>query len=361
MADEKKPVQFKKSNLTLSTSDKVGLISNLHTMLAAGIPILEVVVSLLEDAKGNQKKILLAIKSDLGQGQHIYYSFSRFPRVFDKVSVSIIKAAEEAGTLDEALKDMKGTILKDREFNDRIKGAMIYPVFIFGVLLVVMLVILVVVVPKISTVFGRLNVALPLPTQIMIALSNFLLSNPTQITIGAIILSGVMFYLLKRYKIFFIRLLTALPLISGLARKIDLARFSKNLFLLLSAGIPITTALELSQGTVIKKEIYDTIGQAKAMVFAGKKLSEGLRAHKNVLPPIMVKIVEAGERSGTLNNSMHDVSEYLDYEVSSTLKTLTAMIEPIMLILVGILIGGMMIAIIAPMYGLISEVGMKGR
>lgn len=357
MKEEKKTVQFKKSNLSISTSDKVGLVSNLHTMLAAGIPILEVIVSLLEDAKGNQKKILLAIRDDLGQGQHLYFSFSRFPRVFDKVTISIIKAAEEAGTLDEALSEMKQNILKDREFNDRIKGAMIYPVFIFAVLIVVMLVILVVVVPKISTVFGRMNVPLPLPTQIMIVISEFLLAYPMYIMLGTILFGIGFSYLLKRYRIVFIRLLTAMPGISGLAGKIDLARFSKSLFLLLTAGIPITTALELSQEVVIRKDIYNTIKQAKIMVVSGKKLSEGFRMHKNVLPPIMVKIIEAGERSGTLNKSMADVSEYLDYEVQSTLKTVTAMIEPIMLILVGVLIGGMMVSIIAPMYGLITQVG----
>lgn len=361
MKEEKKESQFKSSNIGLSTSDKVGLVSNLHTMLAAGIPILEVVVSLLEDAKGSQKKILTAMKEDLGQGQHLYYTFGRFPRIFDKVTVSIIKASEEAGTLDEALKDMKGNILKDREFNDRIKGAMIYPMFILIVFVVVMTVILTVVIPRVSTVFSRMKVDIPLPTQIMFKVSAVLLNYPYEIIGGVAIIIVGLSYISKRYRIIFIRALTSLPLISGLARQIDLTRFARSLFLLLNSGIPITTALELSQDVVIKKEIYKAIIHTRAMVQGGKRLSEGLKDYRGAIPSIMIKIAEAGERSGTLSRSMQDITEYMDYEVSSTLKTVTAMIEPILLILVGVLIGGMMVSIIAPMYSLISQVGAGPR
>ncbi len=357
MKDEKAVKQFKKVNLSLSANDKMGMVSNMHTMLAAGIPILEVISSLLEDAKGSQKKILLAIRSDLEQGQHLYYSFSRFPRVFDKVTISIIKASEESGTLDAALADMKANILKDREFNDRIRGAMIYPVFIMVVFVVVMVVILVVVVPKISTVFSRLNVELPLPTKVMIFLSDILVNQTLAVIAVAAILGTAFTYLFKRNRSLIIRGLTSFPLISQLARQIDLARFARSLYLLLNSGIPITTALELSQDVVIKKEVFNTIKHAKNMVFSGKKLSEGLKDNKKILPSIMIKIVEAGERSGSLSHSMQDISEYLDYEVTSTLKTVTALIEPLLLVFVGVLIGGMMVSIIAPMYGLISQVG----
>lgn len=357
MQEEKAVKPFKKEGLSISTSEKMGLVSNLNTMLSAGIPIMEVITSLLEDSKGNQKKILLAMKDDLSQGQHLYYTFSRYPRIFDNVTVSIIKAAEEAGTLDQALKDMKANILKDREFNDKVKGAMIYPAFIMGVFVMVLIVMLVVVVPKISTVFSRLNVPLPLPTKIMMYLSDLLMTKTlTVVSITAIIV-GSFVYLFRRYKSFFINALTSLPLISQLARQIDLARFARSFYLLLESGIPITSALQLTADVVVKREIHDAIIHARAMVVAGKKLSEGLKENKKILPTIMIKIIEAGEKSGTLGNCMEEVSEFLDYEVSNTLKTLIATIEPIMLILVGVLVGGMMISILAPMYGLISQVG----
>jgi len=348
---------MKTERLTLSINEKILLVSNLHTMLAAGIPILEAIDSLLEDAKGNQKKLLLTMREDLGQGQRIYRTFSRFPRVFDKVTVNIIKASEEAGTLDEALKEIKENIKKEVEFNNRVRGAMIYPLFIMAVFVGVLIVILVVVVPKITTVFQRLNVPLPLPTQIMIIMSNFLMAYPIPLILAVIALFAGLSYLYRENKRVFIALITSLPLISDLARQIDLTRFTRSLYLLLTAGIPITTALELTQDVVLKREIYQVITHAKEVVLAGRKLSQALRDKKKVVPTIMIKIVEAGEHSGSLDKSLVEISEFLDYEVSNKLRTVTALMEPLLLVIVGIMVGGMMLAIIAPIYGLIGQVG----
>jgi type II secretory pathway component PulF len=344
-------------NTTISSSDKIALISNLHTMLSSGIPILETVDSLLEDSKGGMKKLLQTMRQDLSQGQHLYITFTKFPKIFDKVTVSIIKASEESGTLDTALDDLKISIRKDIEFNDKIRSALIYPAFILIVFVLVMVVILVVVIPKIAVVFTQLNVTLPLPTKIMIFLSHALLTYTIQIVIAAAFLIAVVVYLFKQYNLAFVRMLTSLPLVSLLTQQIDLTRFTRSLYLLLTAGLPITVALELTQDVVIKKNISNAIIHAKNYVYSGKKLSEGFKDSKKVIPPIMIKIIEAGERSGALDKSMLDVSEYLDYQVSNTLKTLTALIEPIMLVGVGILVGGMMMSIIAPIYQMIGQVG----
>ncbi|MEK7572217.1 MAG: type II secretion system F family protein [Patescibacteria group bacterium] len=348
---------MKIQHISLSTSDKIALISNMQTMLASGIPILETIDSLLEDAKGGQKKLLTSLRDDLGQGQHMYYTFSRFPNIFDKVTVNIIKAAEEAGTLDEALKEIKENTKKEVEFNNRIKSALIYPMFIVVVFLAVLLLILVVVVPKIATVFSRLHVSLPLPTQILIFLSDLVLQQTIPLLFGLTVFIGVMIFLYKRSKKTLINLLTSLPLISTLARQIDLTRFSRSLYLLLNAGLPITTALEFTQEIVVKKEIYKAVKHAKEEVFAGKRLSQGLKDYKNLIPGIMIKMIESGERSGTLDKSLQEVSDYLDGQVSNTLRTLTALMEPLLLVLIGVMVGGMMLAIIAPIYGLIGQVG----
>lgn len=347
---------MKTQNLLLSNNDKIALISNMHTMLAAGIPILEMIDSLLEDSKGNQKKILLTMRQDLSQGQHVWFTFSKFPKVFDKVTVNIIKASEEAGNLDVALKDLKVNIKKDIEFNDKIKSALIYPLFILGVFVLVMVVILVVVVPKIATVFGRLNVDLPLPTQVMIFLSGALLKYPIPIILAAIALGVGFYYFYHNNKRVVINFLIQLPVISNLAAQIDLTRFSRGLNLLLGAGITITSALEMCEDVVVRRDVHNAIKHAKSVVFGGKKLSQGLKDNKKIFPSIMIKIVEAGERSGSLDKSMMDVSEFMDYQVSGTLKTVTALVEPLLLVVVGVLIGGMMLAIIGPIYGMIGNV-----
>src|SRR5260221_7202848 len=148
------------SKITISASDKLNLLSNISTMMSAGIPIIETVDSLLDEAKGNPRKILQQLKEDLMQGKHIYSSFALFPRAFDKVTINIIRASEEAGTLDTTLKDLRAQIQKDMEFTDRIRGALTYPLFIFVVFIAIMLLILLVVIPKISTVFLHLHVVL---------------------------------------------------------------------------------------------------------------------------------------------------------------------------------------------------------
>jgi type IV pilus assembly protein PilC len=348
---------MKTFNTTLSNNDKITLISNFHTLMTAGIPILETVNSLLEDSKGGQKKLLETMRDDLGQGQHMYVTFAKFPKIFDKVTVNIIKASEESGTLDVALEDLKRSIRKDIEFDDKIKSALTYPAFILVIFVLVLVVILVVVIPKISTVFGRLKVDMPLPTVIMITASNILLTYPIPLILGAAVLITGIIYLYKNNRLFIIRLLTSLPVISLLAQQIDLTRFTRSLYLLLTAGIPITTALELTQDTVIKKNVQNAIKHTRNVVYSGKKFSQGLKDNKKVMPPVMIKMIEAGERSGALDKAMLDVSEYLDYQVSNTLKTLTALIEPVMLVGVGVMVGGMMMAIIAPIYQLIGQVG----
>ncbi len=344
------------NSLRISSTEKLALISNLATMLTAGIPILEVVDSLLEDAKGNQKKLLESLKLDLTQGNHVADAFAKFPRVFDKITVNLIKASEEAGTLDVTLIDLKSSIRKDAEFSDKIKGALTYPVLIMFVFIGVLLMILVVVVPKISTVFMRLNVELPLPTQILIAMSQAITQYTFFVIIGAVAFIAGVFLLYREKKREFLHILFMLPIISTLAKQIDLTRFSRSLYLLLNAGIPIAAALELTQDVVLKREVAVSITHCKEVVLSGSQLSEGLKKAKGIFPSIMIRITEAGEKSGSLDKSMQDVSDYLDYQVEKTLKTLTTVLEPIMLIFVGVMVGGMMLAIIAPIYGLIGQV-----
>lgn len=347
----------KLEKISLSSNDKITLISNLSTMLAAGIPILESVDSLLDGAKGNQKKILETLKDDLIEGKRVHVTFEKFPKAFDKVTTNIIKASEEAGTLSVSLKDLIITIKKDIEFNDKIRSAMIYPAFIVVVFVGVLVMILTVVVPKISTVFSRLKVELPLPTKIMIFLSEVLLNYTIPVVLGIAGSLALIIYLYKRNKRMFLNVLFSLPYVSLLAMQIDLVRFTRSSYLLLNAGIPITNALELAENVVMKKEVAKAVGHAKDVVITGKKLSDGFKDYKKVFPNIVIKITEAGEKTGSLDKSMQDASEYLDYQVSNTIKLVTALIEPLMLVIVGIMIGGMMLAIIAPIYGLIGQVG----
>lgn len=350
---------MKTENISLSGSEKIELVSSLSTMLNAGISILETINSLLEESKGNQKKILETIRDDLTQGQQLNTSFAKFPAVFDKVTVNIIKASEQAGTLDITLKDLKEHIKKDMEFTDKVKSALTYPLLIMMVFIGVMLMILTFVMPKIAQVFMRLKAKLPLPTKIMIFVSNILLNYTLPVISVLLLLVLILFIFYKKQKKLFLNILSSLPLVSSLTREIDLTRFSRSLYLLLNSGLPITLALDLAKNVVVKKDIALAIEHSKDLVVSGKKLSEGFKDAKKIFPSIMIKVTEAGEKSGSLEQSMREMSEYLDYQVTKKLVTLTTLLEPIMLIFVGILVGGMMLSIIAPIYSMIGQIGTR--
>ena len=249
------PAERKIKKLSLSTADKLTIFSNMYTMLSAGISIIEAIDSILEDAKGNQKKILQTLREDLIQGKRIHESFARFPNAFDKVTVNVIKAAEEAGTLDTTLQDIRNNIKKESEFFDKIKTALTYPLVILIVFLGVLLTILIVVIPKISSVFTRLRVELPLPTKVLIFISNIMLSYTIPFLIGLFLFSGLLFLIYKTNKKLLLGILFSLPLISDLIKQIDLVRFTRSLHYLLSSGIPIVTALELCEEVVMRKDI----------------------------------------------------------------------------------------------------------
>lgn len=345
------------SKITLKNSDKLNFLSNLSTMISSGIPILETIDSLLEDSKGNMKKMLEIIREDILQGNHLYTSFAKFPDVFDKVTVNVIRASEEAGTLDVTLKDIRAQLEKEISFRDKIKSAMIYPIFIVLIFFGVMLMMLIVVMPKISQVFSNLDVNMPLPTRILIAMSDVVTKYTLPLLAGFIVLFIFLIILFKAQKKIILGFFYKLPLIRTLVKEIDLAHFSRSMFLLLSSGITITNALELAQEVVMRKDISNAILHAKETVLSGKNLSMSFKEHKEIFSGIVVKLIEAGEKTGTLDKSLEDVSKQMDYQVDNTLSTLTAMIEPIMLIVVGLVVGGMMLAIIAPIYGLIGQIG----
>jgi len=345
------------TKVKLSMGDKIGLISNLSTLLTAGIPILDAVRSMGEDSKGGVKIILDALQEDITQGKHVYVSFQKFPKVFDRVTVNVVKASEEAGTLDITLKDLRENIRKQGEFNDKVRSALIYPSFIVALFFAVLLINLVYVIPKIAVVFKNLNIPLPLPTRILIFISDIMLKY-TYPFLGGVVIFGVLGYILfTKKKSFFLNLIYKLPIVSELVKLIDLTRLTRSMHLLLYSGIPINAALELVEDVAARNETIKVIRASREMVLTGKPFSEGLKTGKGYIPSIMIKLVEAGEKTGSLDKSLQDVSEYFDYQVTKTLATFTAVLEPIMLVAVGIVVGGMMLSIIAPIYGLVGQIG----
>ncbi|HEX7042297.1 MAG TPA: type II secretion system F family protein [Patescibacteria group bacterium] len=342
--------------MTISDNDLLNLVSNLSTMISAGIPILSAINSLSEEARGNTKKILVEIHEDLLKGKHLYESLAKFPYIFDTITVNMVRASEESGTLDTILKDLKAQVKKDIAFKRKIRSALTYPALVMVVFIGVLVLILTVVMPKISTVFTQLKVKLPLPTKILIFSSNLLIHQTIFIILGIIILVGGLFTLYFFQKKRVLKFLYSLPGISQLVRDIDLMRFTRSIHLLLNAGTSIPAALELAEHVVHKADVARAIAHARQTILTGKTLSHSFKMHRKIFPGTMIELTQAGEKTGSLDKSMMDISEYLDYKVTDTLSTLTALLEPIMLVVVAILVGSMMVAIIGPIYGLIGQI-----
>lgn len=344
------------ANIHIGAQEKLNLMSNLVTMLKAGIPIAAVIDTLLEEAKGGEKVVLTTIRQDLSSGKTLADAFEQFPKIFDNVTVNLVRAAEQAGTLEQTLTDLVSTIRKDIEFVDKIKGAMFYPLMVVGVFVAVLLMILVVVMPKISQVFGRMKMDLPIMTKIMIGSSNLLITQwPYVVGVLVILIVGfVFFYRAKKEQV--VRMLLSLPGVSNLSRQIDVTRFCRSMHLLLVSGVPITEALRLAAGVVWTERTKRAIAHGLEQAGSGLPFSAGIRTKDTPFPAMMIKLIEVGEQTGTLDHAMQDVSDYMDYQVSKTLSKLTMMLEPIMLVFVGVAVGAMMMSIISPIYNMIGQV-----
>lgn len=340
----------------LKPDDKISLISNLSTMLAAGIPILEAIDALLDETKGDTRKVLQVLSVDLKAGNRMYVSMQKFPDVFDSVTVSLVKAAEEAGTLEVTLKDIRMSIQRDSEFSDKIRSATTYPMIVMVVFISVMLGIILFVIPRVATVFERLNLDLPLPTRIMIGISTFLTTQWLFVILFLSASAAIIATLYNYKRNWFTSVFFSMPVINKMVQLIDVTRFTHSMHLLLNAGIPITSALELAEKVVLKKNVRAILTHARLGVSSGETFSQGLKGYRGIIPGIVVKLIEVGERSGTLAESMKDISAFLDYRVEKKLKAVTDLLEPLMLVFVGLAVGVMMLSVIAPMYGVITNV-----
>ena len=347
---------MKTENVTLKNKEKIILLGNFATMLKSGITLAEAIDSLLEDAKGNLKIVLESMRNDITQGKRVYIAFSRFPKTFDKVTVGVIKASEEAGKLHIALRDLKDNLKKQNAFMNKVMLTLLYPIVVIFIFIAMFVMILTFVIPRFSQVFKQLNVKLPLPTKILFAMSASVTSHMLIYIIGIIVMILLLIYLYTKYKHKLIRWISSFPLIRNLVIYIDLTRFFYNFHILLESGINIVSSLDLLKDIVFNKHVSQVIENATKTVSAGKKLSVGLKTDKKIVPTLMIKLVEAGEATGTLHQSLKDVSEYLDNEVVNSLQVLTALLEPIILVVIGVTIGGMLMAIIAPIYQIIGQI-----
>jgi type IV pilus assembly protein PilC len=342
----------------LPASEKLALVEDIASMLKAGIPILEAVETTAEDATNKQaKKVLMTMAEDLKNGRNLATSFEKFPKDFDTITVNFMRAGEASGNLENVLKDLAKSIKAQIELTRKVKSGLMYPVFILLILFLMMGTMFFFVLPRISKVFKRLQMDLPLPTRILVAISDFAEANRPLIIISLLSLFTLftLFFKIEKTRKIINRLAGKLPLIAPLLKHFDLARFCRSMSLLLSAGIPITEALPLAVSSVSLPKIASALSEAEETLLQGKGVAEGLDQSKKIFPAAMRRMVAVGEQTGGLEKSFAELAERYDKKTSDAIKNMTTMLEPILIVVIGLGIGGIILSIIAPIYNLIGQ------
>jgi len=347
------------ARIHLKRKDQLNIFTDLATMLTAGIAILEAVDSLESDAKGNVRKVLRVLRKALVNGEPLSKGMDRLPDAFDPITINLIRAAEAGGTLEETLHDIVVTTRKEIAFSDALRTTMIYPAFVMVVFSAIVVLMLTFVIPRVAKVFSSMHVHMPTITKAMIAASSAFTHHWLIITGGIIALIILISILVTTNKRVIVRLILSLPGLKVLGRNIDLTRFTRSFSLLLHAGVPLDDALLLSERVMQHKKLIAVVEHMRINLDAGKRLGEGLREYHTLIPPMMARSIETAESTGTLEQTMQNLAEYFDGRVNESLKVISSLVEPVLLVIVGVMVGALMITIIAPIYNLISQINGK--
>ncbi|HSX39816.1 MAG TPA: type II secretion system F family protein [Candidatus Saccharimonadales bacterium] len=336
----------------------VNFTRQFSTMISSGLPISRALEVLGEQASNkNFQKILLDCLRDVEGGAALSAAMSRYPEVFSETYVALVRAGESSGKLDEILKRLAETMEAQRELSSKFKAAMVYPIIVFFAMIGVFVLMMVFVVPKLADMYVSLNVPLPWITKEMINLSKFMTHNVLLLiamTIGAVL--GFRYFMKTQFGFEFLSALTfKLPVFGKINKQRDLIQFTRTLSLLISSAIPIVEALKIVSAVVVNKQFKDSALQAALNVEKGNSLSDFFKHEKN-FPPLIAQMASVGEETGQLNVTLDKVAEYYDSEVDHSVKGLSAALEPIILILLGGMVGVLIISIIVPIYKITSAI-----
>jgi type IV pilus assembly protein PilC len=328
-------------------------------MIDAGLPLVQC-LEILGSQQDHKvfKRVLIQVRQDVESGSNLADAMRKHPKVFNDLYTNMVAAGEAGGILDTILQRLATYIEKSVKLNSQVKSAMIYPVAVISIACIVVMVILWKVIPVFASLFASLGAELPLPTRVVIYLSNFIGDFWWLVTI--LIIAGI--YAVRKYhetykgKRVIDGLMLRMPVIGMLLRKIAVARFCRTLSTLTSSGVPILDGLQITARTAGNSIIEDAIMATRKSVEEGKTISEPL-GDTDVFPPMVVQMIAVGEQTGALDTMLSKIADFYEDEVDLAVAGLMKLLEPVLIAFLGVAIGGIVIAMYMPMFSLISQIG----
>jgi len=337
----------------ISQKDVVNFSRQLSLMFKSKIPLVSALQSIGEQTKKSAfKEKILSISQEVEGGTPFSQALSSHAKLFSPFYVSMVKSGEASGTLSESLTYLADHLEKEYYLSSKIKGAMIYPALIVVVVIGVLVMMMYFVIPNMTKVLTETGQELPVLTKVVIGFSNFFRSW------GWVLLpvvAGLFIGLLRYFKTdegkkLKDKFLLKIPLIGPFLRMIYLSRFAENLSTLITGGLPVVQALEIT-GDIVGNDVYQTIiSQIKDEVRRGQKISQVLTRFPNEFPPILIQMVTVGERTGTLGESLTNVVDFYQKEIDRGIDNLLSILEPVLVIFLGGLVAGLMAAVLMPLY-----------
>ncbi len=359
---KKKAGGFDLNNLNLGSPVKLSDVSRFTrqfaAMTSAGLPLVQCMDILGEQSENKVlQEAVRQVSSDIQGGSALSEALAKHPKVFNQLYCNMVDAGEQSGNLDGVLVRLAEYQEKADAIIRKVKGAMTYPIILVLVLVGAVSVMLTFVVPQFAMMFSELGGTLPLPTRIVMGLSNFLQAYIIYIVIGVIgVIVGIMQYHKTEKGAYVLdNILLHTPVLGDLTRKSSISRFSQTLSTLLNSGVSIIKALQITAKTsgnkVLEKGLYITVEK----ITGGQSVSEPLAATK-LFPPMVTQMIAVGEKTGDIATMLTKISQFYEEEVDAAVDALTSVLEPIMIVVMGIVVGGILVAMYMPMFDMVNMV-----
>jgi type IV pilus assembly protein PilC len=351
---------FKKRQKKIKDRDVIVFTRQFANMYNAGIPIVQGLDILTKQTENSAlREVVGVIKADVESGMTLAEAMKKHPKAFDDLYFNLVAAGEAGGVLDAVLQRLAVYIEKAMKLRRKVKGAMIYPAVVMGVAALVVAIIMIFVIPIFSKIFGEMGVALPLPTKMVIVMSDFVagIGGLFVLVFIVAVFVGIRIYRKTengRYETD--KILLKVFIIGELLKKVVVARFTRTLGTLISSGVPILDGLEICAKSAGNKVVEKAVYEVRRDVTAGKTLAEPMGKYP-IFPPMVVQMISVGESTGSLDQMLSKIADFYDDEVDNAVANLTTLLEPALMIFLGTVIGFIVVALYMPIFKLGAVVG----